>query len=111
MNGAMAELWAKIMRHPSSSKTNSIGNIHQSFWCQKNAISSAIMGNFDNKAFICNLLVLFLDHVVAENQHIDTAAAKGAIGFARCIDNRLAFEIERRIQYNRHASGLANLID
>jgi hypothetical protein len=111
MNGAMAELWAKIMRHPSSSKTNSMGNIHQSFWCQKNAISSAIMGNFDNKAFIAISLVLFLNHVVAENQHIYAASAKGAIGFGRCIDDRLAFEIERRIQYDRYASGLANLID
>jgi hypothetical protein len=91
MNGAIAELWAKIMRHPSSSKTHSMGNIHQSFWCQKNAISSAIMGNFASKAFICNLLVLFLDHVVAENQHIYAASAKGAIGLGRRIDNRLAF--------------------
>jgi hypothetical protein len=41
MNGAIAELCAKIRIPPSSKRATIIGSIYQSFRSQKNAISSA----------------------------------------------------------------------
>ncbi len=45
MNGAMAELWARMMSPPSSKRTNTIGIIHQSFAAQKKRSSSPAIEN------------------------------------------------------------------
>src|SRR5690348_4062313 len=115
MNGAIAELCARMIRPPSNSSMQTTGTIHQSFADQRKLSSSPAMGNFINTLFTaiaslrgrCSLF----HHVLSEDQHVDAAPAEGAVRLRRRVDDRLAFEVERGVEDHGHAGRLAERLD
>src|SRR5215471_13416997 len=110
MNGAMAELCAKMITPPRSNRVTTIGIIHQSFTAQKKPSSSPAIENFMNSFFIDPSLLL-LDHVLAHHQHVHAATAEGAEGLARRVHDRFAPEIERGVEQHGHARRLTEGVD
>src|SRR5467141_869668 len=98
MNGAMAELWAKMMMQPRSSSVKTIGIIHQSLTVQKNDSNYPAIENFMSRLFIG--VSSLLDWVLAEDEHVYAAAAESAEGLGRCVHDRLTLEVERCIEQN-----------
>src|SRR5262245_52210239 len=105
MNGATAEPCARMTTPPSTSSPNTIGIIHQSLASHRNPRSSPPMDSFIRKFFITRSSSL-LDDVLPEDQHVHPTPAERAERFGRSVDDRLALEIERRIEHDGHARGV-----
>src|SRR5262245_37377221 len=109
MNGAMAELWARMMRPPSKRSMKTMGSIHHSLAAHRKPRSSPTMENFMNMLFTASSSLLH--EMLSENQHVHAAPAEGAVGLGGRVDDRLALQIERGVQDSRHAGRLAERLD
>src|SRR6266540_2796249 len=117
MNGAMAELWAKIIKKPKRTRRISIGISHHNFRAQKNCNSSEAMLKRPNTLRMYSIAAphfiitpgsrRLLHEAMLQDQHIHARSAEGAEGFLRGVHDRLALEIERRVQDHWHPGGLA----
>src|SRR5262245_34858521 len=113
MNGAIADDWAKTIRMPRASSTNTIGIIHQSLRSHMNDISSPMMP-MRRPALLNDLGMVpsrLAHDAIAQHEHVHLAAREGRVRLARSVDDGLAAEVERRIEHHRHAGGLAEFRD
>src|SRR5262249_14249229 len=107
MNGARAELAAKAMRIPKSTRIRISGVSHHHLFLKKNVSSSPIMPNrlarlVSTRIHAPPFLKLLIkrrlfDEAVPEYQHVHTAPRKRTERLLRCIHNRLSFQVERRV--------------
>src|ERR1019366_7589448 len=56
-------------------------------------------------------LIGLLDDEIAQNQGVHLALGEGTVSVGRSVYDGLAFEIERGVEYRRHASRLAEALD
>src|SRR5215813_4031406 len=115
MKGAMAELWARMMSPPSKRSMNTIGSIHQSLAAHRKLRSSLTMENFSKTLFTGPASSRgrdsLLHQMFAEDQHVHPAPTEGAVGLSRGVDDRLALQVEGRVQDHRHPGRLAEELD
>src|SRR6266511_2078500 len=97
MNGAIAELCAKIIRPPSRRSVSTIGIIHQSFAAQRKLSNSPAIENFMSRFFIIPPMSL-LNQMLPQHEHIHATTAEGAERLLGRVHNRFASKVERGIQ-------------
>src|SRR5215510_9387957 len=114
MKGMTAELCAKTMKSPKTSRQTASGVSHHHLFCQKKATSSPAMPRrWTNPA--ANRIALprrrLLDDIVAEHEHVHPTPMEGLERFGGGVDDGLALEVEGGVEDDRHARGLAERLD
>src|SRR5437773_7737681 len=117
MNGAIALPWASTSSMPTTRITNTIGIIHQSFRCQRNAkISPATLNRSPARFKACITPPPsggsgFPDDPVVQDQEIHSRTRERAQGVGRGRHDRLSFQVEGGVQHDRDARQLAERLD
>src|SRR5262245_4116756 len=120
MNGATAELCAKIRSAPNTTRSTRIGVSHHHLFFEKNRSSSprmpirlatsAMNGICIPSCGNAGLHWLF-NQTFTEHENVQPASDERAERLSRRVDDRFTFEIERRIQHHRHAGRLTECLD
>src|SRR2546426_6733693 len=110
MNGAIDELWARMISTPRSRRVPTMGISHQSFTAHRNANSSRAIENLARRV-VSIVSPSFLDDVVAQDQGVHAAATEGAERLRRGVDDGLPLEVEGGVEQDRHPGRLPKGLD
>src|SRR5256886_12758535 len=113
MNGATAELCAKISSPPTIKSTMIIGVSHHHLFCQKNWSSSPAIANRLTRFWIRRMPAPrlpssqgLLHDDIPEDEGVHSAVVERSERLEWCVDDRLAPQVEGRVEHEGYTSGL-----